>query len=147
MPTLTIGRVAEAAACRVQTIRYYEQIGLLPQAARSEGNQRLYGHDDIDRLLFIRHARELGFPLKAIRDLLGLADRPDQPCDAVNAIARAQLAQVERRIGRLRALKTELERMIAQCTGGTISDCRIIEALGDHGRHLSEPAPESEPRR
>lgn len=134
MPTLTIGRVAEAAGCKVQTIRYYEEIGLLPRPARSDGNQRLYGRDDVDRLLFIRHARDLGFPLRAIRDLLGLADRPEQPCDAVDAIARDQLAQVERRLRRLQALKAELERMIDQCSGGAVSDCRIIEALGDPGR-------------
>jgi DNA-binding transcriptional MerR regulator len=132
MAGLSIGRVAEAAGCKVQTVRYYETIGLLPPPARSEGNQRVYGGAAVDRLRFIRHARALGFPLDAVRDLLSLADRPDQPCEAVDAIARAQLAAVEPRLDRLAALTTELERMLAQCSGGRIADCRIIESLGDH---------------
>jgi len=128
----TIGRVAKAADCKVQTIRYYEQIGLIPRPARSEGNQRLYGKADIDRLLFIRHSRELGFPLDAIRDLLSLTDKPEQSCDAVDAIARTQLAQVEQRIERLQALQKELKRMIEECSGGRIADCHVIEVLSDH---------------
>ncbi|WP_306119424.1 MULTISPECIES: helix-turn-helix domain-containing protein [unclassified Roseitalea] len=129
---LTIGRVAEATQCKVQTIRYYEQIGLLRPPERSQGNHRVYRKTDIDRLLFIRHARDMGFPLEAVRDLLSLADTPEASCRAVDDIARTQLGEVERRIRRLTALKGELERMIAQCSGGTVSDCRVIEALGDH---------------
>ena len=128
----TIGRVAEAAGCKVQTIRYYEQVGLLPIPARTAGNQRVYTMADIDRLAFIRHARSLGFSLDAVRDLLSLSDTPDQSCDAADGIARAQLVEVEQRIARLQALKTELERMIEQCRGGRIADCRVIEVLGDH---------------
>jgi len=130
--SLTIGRVAKATGCKVQTIRYYKEIGLLPPPVRSEGNQRLYEPAHIDRLLFIRHARDLGFSLSAIRDLLSLADFPEQSCAAADAIARNQLVEVERRIGRLKSLKGELERMILQCKGGRISDCRVIEVLGDH---------------
>ncbi len=129
---ITIGRIAEAAGCRVQTVRYYEQIGLLPRPERSNGNQRIYGRADMERLAFIRHARDLGFPIEAIRDLLSLSDRPDQPCEAADAIARAQLVHVERRMEQLKALKLELQRMVAQCSGGRISDCRVIEVLGDH---------------
>ena len=129
---LTIGRAAEAAGCKVQTIRYYEQIGLLPRPPRSEGNQRLFAHADIRRLAFIRHARALGFPLQAIRDLLSLGDEPEQSCEAADAIARTQLADVERRIEYLRALRRELKRMIEQCRGGRIADCRVIEILSDN---------------
>jgi DNA-binding transcriptional MerR regulator len=129
---LTIGGLAEATACKVQTVRYYEQIGLLPRPVRSAGNQRLYGPSDVDRLLFIRSARDLGFALGAIRELLGLADQPNRSCDAVDAIARTHLKDVERRLRRLLSLKAELERMIEQCVGGTVSDCRVIEALGEH---------------
>lgn len=129
---LTIGRLGQAAGVKVPTIRYYEQIGLLPDAQRSAGNQRLYGRDALDRLAFIRHSRELGFTLEAIRDLLSLSDRPDQSCAAADSIARAQLAEVESRLARLTALKSELERMVAQCAGGRIADCRVIEALGNH---------------
>ena len=131
---LTIGKLGEAAGVKVPTIRYYEQIGLLPEAERSAGNQRLYGRRTMDRLTFIRHARELGFPLEAIRDLLSLSDRPDQSCAAADAIAQTQLAAVGARIGRLLALKAELERMVVQCAGGVIADCRVIEVLGDHSQ-------------
>ena len=127
---LTIGKLGEAAGVKVPTIRYYEQIGLLPEPDRSAGNQRLYGQSALDRLAFIRHARELGFPLDAIRDLLSLSDRPDQSCAAADVIARAQLAEVE---------------MVVQCAGGRIADCRVIEVLGDHSLCATDHQhPESE---
>lgn len=129
---LTIGKLAAATGVKVPTIRYYEQIGLLPAAERSEGNQRLYGRATRERLSFIRHARDLGFPLDAIRELLSLADDPDRPCAEADIIAARQLAAVRERIARLEALRTELERMVAQCAHGTISDCRVIEVLGNH---------------
>ena len=129
---LTIGKLGSSAGVKVPTIRYYEQIGLLPEPDRSAGNQRLYARAALDRLAFIRHARELGFPLEAIRDLLSLSDRPDQSCAAADIIAKAQLAATRVRIIRLRALEAELERMVSQCACGTISDCRVIEVLGDH---------------
>ncbi len=129
---LTIGKLGARAGVKVPTIRYYEQIGLLAQAERSSGNQRLYSHKAMERLAFIRHSRDLGFTLEAIRDLLSLSDNPDQSCAAADAIARAQLAEVESRLARLRVLKAELERMVAQCAGGRIADCRVIEVLGDH---------------
>ncbi len=132
-PHLTIGRVAKATGCKVQTIRYYEDIDILPPPDRSAGNQRIYEQDHIDRLIFIRHARELGFPLKSIRALLGLGDSPDQSCQAADAIATEQLGEVNQRLTRLGALKAELEHMIEQCKGGIISDCRVIQVLGDHG--------------
>lgn len=129
---LTIGKLGKASGVKVPTIRYYEQIGLLPEPERSGGNQRLYGKGAEDRLAFIRHARDLGFPLDAIRDLLSLSDRPDQSCAEADAIATEQLIAVEARITRLTALKSELERMLAQCAQGTIADCRVIETLSDH---------------
>lgn len=130
---LTIGKLGEATGTKVPTVRYYEQIGLLPAPERSTGNQRLYGRAAQERLAFIRHARELGFPLDAIRELLSLQDRPDQPCAAADVIARRQLAAVKARLARLRSLKAELERMVAQCAHGTVADCRLIETLADHG--------------
>ncbi len=142
----TIGHVARSAGCTVQAVRYYEQAGLLPRPERSNGNQRLYGNAEIRRLIFIRHARELGFTLDAIRDLLSLSDSPEQSCEAADAIARAQLVEVERRIENLKALKIELRRMVAQCSGGRISDCRVIEVLSDHAKctsHGSVGGPDS----
>lgn len=129
---LTIGKLSSAAKVKVPTIRYYEQIGLLPPAERSSGNQRLYDDATLQRLSFIRHARDLGFPLEAIRELLGLSDQPDLPCEAADRIARRQLFAVQERMARLQVLQTELKRMIAQCAHGTISDCRVIEVLGNH---------------
>lgn len=129
---LTIGKLSTAAGVKVPTIRYYEQIGLLPEADRSSGNQRIYDERTLERLSFIRHARELGFPLEAIRELLSLSDQPDIPCAAADDIAKRQLGAVKQRIVRLQALQTELERMVVQCAHGTISDCRVIEVLGNH---------------
>jgi len=144
MQAITIGRVARETGCKVQTIRYYEQIGLLRAPDRSEGNQRLYVRADVDRLVFIRHARDLGFSIDAIRELLQMADRPDMPCDEADAIAQRHLEDVEARIARMQALKTELERILAQCAGGVISDCRVIEVLSDHGKCLAETHPRAE---
>lgn len=107
-------------------------IGLLSEPERSTGNQRLYGRDALNRLAFIRHAREPGFPLHAIRDLLGLSDQLDRPCAAVDAIAKRQLKAVRDRLVRLAALEAELERMLAQCDKGSIADCRVIEVLSDY---------------
>jgi DNA-binding transcriptional MerR regulator len=137
----TIGDLARGTGCKVQTIRYYEEIGLMPAPARTAGNQRRYGQRHVDRLTFIRHSRELGFPLDAIRELLSLADRPEQPCETADLIARAQLHNVKRRIGRLQALKAELERMIEQCAGDKVRDCRVIEVLSDHAQCLAEQHP------
>lgn len=135
---LTIGALARATGTRVQTIRYYEGIGLMQVPGRSTGGQRRYTPADRDRLGFIRHARDLGFPLEAIRELLALADDPDRPCAEADAVARRHLAQVEARIRRLEALKTELSRMIAECAGDRIARCRVIEVLRDHGECLSD---------
>jgi DNA-binding transcriptional MerR regulator len=131
---LTIGKLAAETGVKVPTVRYYEQIGLLPPPERSRGNQRLYGPLARQRLAFIRHARALGFPLEAIRDLLSLSDRPELRCSAADAIAKAQLSAVQARITQLKALEQELQRMVVQCAHGTIADCRVIEVLGDHGQ-------------
>ncbi len=87
---------------------------------------------DVDRLMFIRHARDLGFTLQAIRDLLSLSEAPEQSCETADKIAQFQLKEIEHRISRLHALKIEMERMIEQCKGGNIADCRIIEVLSNH---------------
>jgi DNA-binding transcriptional MerR regulator len=129
-----IGEAAKQSGVKVPTIRYYEQIGLLPAPSRSEGNRRFYGSADLRRLAFIRHARELGFDIEAIRTLLILQDQPDQSCATADAIARARLAEVEQRIVSLTALKAELERMAEGCAHGKVAECRVIEVLADHGK-------------
>lgn len=136
-----IGQLARKTGCKVQTIRYYEQINLLPAPERSAGNQRLYKQTHADRLVFIRHARALGFTLEVIRELLKLSDEPNQSCDTVDRMTRRHLAEVEYRITSLMALKEELQRMIEQCSGGRIADCRIIKVLADHSQSLlADPA-------
>ena len=128
----TIGNMAEAGGVKVQTVRYYEQIGLLPSARRTAGNHRLYTKDHMDLLKFVRHSRSLGFSLDQIRELLALRESPGGNCEEIDEIARKHLLDVESKISRLRELETELKHMVGQCAGGTVSSCRIIEALSDH---------------
>jgi DNA-binding transcriptional MerR regulator len=125
----TIGRLGRATGCNIETIRYYERIGLLPRPARSVAGYRLYGPDHERRLVFVRKARALGFPLDTIRDLLRLADDPERPCAEVDRLVAARLAEVERKLADLARLKSELESLAHQCRGGRIAECRIVEAL------------------
>ena len=135
---LAIGTLAKRTGTKVQTIRYYEQIGLMPEAGRTEGGQRRYNDADLDRLAFIRHARQLGFTLEAIRELLDLSDNPSRSCAEVDVIAHRQLKEVEARIARLEALRKELKRMLRECSRDTVSDCRVLEVLRDHSAYLAD---------
>lgn len=125
----SIGDLAKATDTKVETIRYYERIGLLPEPERTAGNYRSYSAAHLGRLSFIRRARDLGFSIEQVRDLLGLSDQRDRPCEAVDVIAREHLAEVDRKIRDLQALRRELDSIISQCGCGTIAECRIIEAL------------------
>lgn len=135
---LSIGTLARRTGTNVQTIRYYEQIGLMPEPGRSEGGQRRYGTLELDRLAFIRHSRQLGFSLEAIRELLDLSDSPERSCAQVDAVAQKQLREVEARISRLEALRMELQRMISECRSDRVANCRILEVLRDHEECLSD---------
>ena len=127
---LAIGDLARATGTKVETIRYYERIGLLPAPPRTRtGNYRSYTADHLNRLSFVRRSRDLGFTLEQIRALLDLSDQRDRDCGAVDAIAREHLDDVERKIGDLNALRRELREIIGRCKRGTVADCRIIEAL------------------
>ncbi|NKJ45105.1 MULTISPECIES: helix-turn-helix domain-containing protein [unclassified Novosphingobium] len=127
---LTIGDLSRATATKVETVRYYERIGLLPKPARTQGNYRAYGQAELGRLSFIRRARDLGFSLDQVRAMLGLSDDLACDCAGIDRIAREHLQEVERKIADLTALRRELTAVIQSCDGGTIADCRIIEALG-----------------
>jgi len=129
---LTIGDLSQRTGVKVPTIRYYEQIGLLDAPPRSDGGQRRYGGGQVDRLNFIRHARELGFEIDDIRELLAMTSEPQASCHQADSIAKAHLAEVDRRIASLEALRGELSRMVEECGHGRVCDCRIIEALADH---------------
>jgi Cu(I)-responsive transcriptional regulator len=128
----SIGEMARAGGCKVQTIRYYEQIGLLPRPQRTQGNQRIYTRLHFDRLRFIRHSRELGFSLDHIRQVLDLSDGAENSCEKIDRIAKDHLREVESKIQRLQSLRKELKRMISECAGNRISDCHIIKVLSDH---------------
>ena len=128
---MKIGELGAATGTKVETIRYYEQSGIMPAPARSASNYRSYGREHVQRLSFIRRARDLGFPLDQVRELLSLADDQNRSCVAVDEIARAHLVTVGRKKAELDALGAELERLIGQCSKGRISNCRIIEALAE----------------
>ena len=130
---MQIGELARATSTKVETIRFYEKIGLLPEPARTAGNYRDYGTPHLARLSFVRRARDLGFTLDQVRELLALSDDRDRSCGAVDGVARAHLAQIDQKIADLRALRRELDELISQCSQGAISNCRIIEALGPPG--------------
>lgn len=133
-----IGELSRRSGVKVPTIRFYEQIGLLEPAPRTEGNQRRYGKTEVDRLNFIRHSRELGFEVEDIRGLLTMSASPQSSCHEVDSIAINHLKEVDRRIASLTALRTELSRMIDECNRGRICDCRVIEVLADHGECRQE---------
>ena len=136
--TYAIGAAAKRSGCTVQTIRYYEETGLIPPSLRTAGNQRIYDESTVRRLAFVRHARGLGFGLDAIRELLDLSSNPDHGCAEIDAIAKAHLEGVRARIASLTALETELARMVDVCAQGTVSDCRVVEVLSDHDLCASE---------
>ena len=137
---LAIGTVSRQSGVKVPTIRYYETIGLLSVPPRTESNRRLYDNSDLQRLNFIRHARQLGFGLDDIRELLKLTDQPARRCENADQIARHHLEEIDSRVEQLTALRQELSRIIDECQGGPISECRIIEAIADHSHCLSDHA-------
>jgi len=124
-----IGELGRLTGTKVETIRYYERIGLLAAPARTAGNYRAYGSEHLNRLSFIRRSRDLGFSLDQVRALLDLSDDQNRPCEAIDTIAKEHLAEVDRKIADLRALRRELASMVDQCRNGTVAECRIIEAL------------------
>jgi DNA-binding transcriptional MerR regulator len=126
---ISIGELSRQTGIKVPTIRFYEQIGLVESPPRTEGNQRRYGQAEIDRLNFIRNARELGFEMEDIRELLAMAAEPQASCHQADSIAMNHLREIDERITRLQALRGELSRMISECGHGHICDCRIISVL------------------
>jgi len=127
---LTIGKLARETGVKVVTIRYYEQIGVMPVAPRTDGNYRTYTSEHRRRLRFIRRCRDLGFTLDQIRDLLRLSSEKTRACAEVDRIAKQHRRVIEEKLADLTRLATELRRLSACCRGkGIIADCRIIEAL------------------
>jgi DNA-binding transcriptional MerR regulator len=129
MDALTIGQLGRATDTKVETIRYYEKIGLLPAPRRTAGNYRSYAAEHLQRLGFIRRARELGFAIEDVRELLELAAHGERPCEGVDQLVTHHLEATERKIEALMRLRQELRRTLKACEGGRIADCRIIQAL------------------
>lgn len=125
---LTIGALGKATGVNIETIRYYERIGLLPEPGRTSAGYRQYGDEHLRRLSFIRKGRDLGFSIEAIRALLRLAEHPEQPCEDADRLASAHLVEVERKIEELGRLRDALREM-GRCCAGTVAECRIIDAL------------------
>ena len=126
---LSIGELSRKTGVKIPTIRYYEQMELVVAPERSEGNQRRYTTTELNRLLFIKHARNLGLKIDAIKELLELSAHPDQPCEDANRIAENHLETVRKQIARLQSLEAELQRITSGCESGTIKSCYVIEAL------------------
>lgn len=126
---LLIGQVAKQTGCKVETIRFYEKEQLLPEPARSEGGNRLYTPVLVDRLVFIRRCRELGFTMNEIRQLLSLVDEEEVSCDRVKTIADRHLSDVRDKIADLKKMERTLEQMSKRCPGGAKPDCPIIQSL------------------
>lgn len=129
---LTIGALARASGVNLETIRYYERLGLMPEPPRTGGGHRLYDEPHRRRLSFIRRARELGFTLEQVRELLRLSDEEGQPCDAVVQIAGAHLEDVRRKIADLTRLEAILAKAVARCAlTASGPDCAVLEMLSE----------------
>lgn len=129
----SIGELSKRTKVKVPTIRYYEEMGLLAAPERTEGNQRRYDRASLERLSFIKHARDLGFSIEAILSLIELQDHPNRSCQAATDIAHAQLTDIREKIKKLRSLEKELVRISKGCDRHSISeDCYVLASLSDH---------------
>lgn len=128
---LSIGKLSKQSGVNIETIRYYEKIGVMPAPDRSASGYRLYGSDHPKRLSFVRRSRQLGFSLHEIRGLLRLVDGDAHTCAQVRELTLDHVAEIRRKIADLKRLKRVMEEMAAQCTGERAPECPIIDALFD----------------
>jgi len=129
MADITIGRLAKLTGVKIPTIRFYEQSNLISSSCRTEGGQRRYDENVVRRLHFIRHARDLGFSMEDIRQLLALSQRPTISCQEVEEIARHHLQQVDVKIAQFKLIRSGLKHMIEACSGDSVAQCYILESL------------------
>lgn len=145
--TISIGVLAQQTGSTVPTIRYYEEIGLLPVGPRTEAGRRLYGAPAVKRLTFIRRCRDFGFSIEQVRELVGLVDEPDRPCVEVRDIASGHLAEVRKKLAELQALEHSLSAFVVSCdtacAGGSSVDCAILEDLA-HPADAARPVTASQ---
>ena len=142
---LSIGVIAHQTGCSVPTIRYYEEIGLLPAGPRTEGGRRVYGQAAVRRLTFIRRCRDFGFSIEQVRELVGLVDEPQRPCIEVRDVAARHLMQLRQKLAELQALENSVAAFVCSCdtacAGGAAVDCTILEDLGLPGGALQSSSP------
>ncbi len=124
-----IGQMSRLTGVNIETIRYYERIGILPKPDRTAGGNRQYSHDQLKRLSFVARSRALGFSLNEIRSLFEMVDRDDFSCSEVHTLTTGHLASVRAKIDHLQRLETALEGMAAKCSRGDVPDCPIIDTL------------------
>ena len=125
----TIGALARRTSVKVETIRYYERVGLLSPTTRSVGGHRLYEEDGISRMRFIRRCRELGFTVDDIREMLRMVDGKEMTCADIEALARHRLGDIRERISDLRRMERSLRNTLSKCKDGTSTHCPIIDSL------------------
>jgi MerR family mercuric resistance operon transcriptional regulator len=127
----TIGALSKRTGVNIETIRFYERVGILPKPPRTAGGHRIYGQEQVLRLGFVRRSRELGFSLDEVRGLLQLVDGGHYTCAEIKAITLDHLADIRRKIADLRRLESTLAAVAGKCRGGKVPDCPIIEALSN----------------
>lgn len=131
--TLTIGTLAKETGCSIPTIRYYEEIGLLPQSGRAANGHRFYLNGDIRRLIFIRRCRDFGFPIEQVRQLTLLLEDGSRPCVEVRDLAQHHLQEIQKKLDEMQALQQTLKDYVDACTSGCSDgqtrDCSIVENL------------------
>lgn len=129
--SLGIGSLSKQTGCNIETIRYYEREGLLPDPPRTDGGHRMYAEEHLKRLTFIRRSRELGFTLEEIRGLLRMVDGEHYSCAEVKSLTLEHLHDVRGKLADLKKLEKVLKQLADQCTGDETPDCPIVEALFD----------------
>jgi len=147
MEFLNIGQAARASGVSAKMIRHYEEVGLIPAAVRTDAGYRQYGDGDVNTLRFVRHARDLGFSIPEIAELLSLWHNRKRPSRQVKALAQAHIRELEKKAQELLAMKATLERLVDCCHGDDRPECPILETLANDapsastGRHCGSPLP------
>lgn len=124
-----IGEASKRSGVHIETIRYYERVGVMPKPLRSSGGQRVYDSEQLRRLSFIKRCRELGFSLNEVRDLFALVDGGNQTCNEVHSLTVNHLKDVRKKISDMRKLERVLKDMSDQCTRGNVPECPVVDAL------------------
>ena len=126
---MLIGKLAHQTGCPIETIRYYERVGILPEPERGQNNYRHYGEPHRRRLRFVRRCRDLGFSLEEVRALLIMIDGGTRSCAEVEALGRGHLDEVRAKLIDLRQLESRLSELVSRCDGGNTPDCSFLEEL------------------